>query len=106
MGATLQLRGCNFTIGRSFRSAQEDGLNAMVDGVPITRVQGSNRFGHVVRERYAKLLGMRVLSDVKQRKDTGKPQEVWKRNGKDTITAVKRARREALKEASPIKEMC
>ena len=83
-------------------SAQEDGLNLMVDGLPIELVQRSNRFWRVVQERYAKLFGMRVLRDVKQRKDTGKPQQFRKRNGKDTVTAVKRARTAALqKEASP-----
>ena len=74
----------------------------MVDGLPIERVQRSNRFWLLVQERYAKLFGMRVLRDVKQRKDIGKPQVVRKRNGKDTVTAVKRARIAALqKEASP-----
>ena len=74
----------------------------MVDGLPIERVQRSNRFWLLVQERYAKLFGMRVLRDVKQRKDTGKPQQFRKRNGKHTVTAVKRARIAALqKEASP-----
>ena len=54
-------------------SAREDGLKIMVDGLPIERVQRSNRFWLLVQERYAKLFGMRVLRDVKQRKDTGKP---------------------------------
>ena len=50
---------------------------------------------------------MRMLRKMKQRKDIGKPRIVRTRNGKDTITALNRARREALKGASPpIKEMC
>ena len=48
------------------------------------------------------MFGMRVLRDVKQRKDIGKPQQFRKGNGKHTVTAVKRARIAALqKEASP-----
>ena len=82
-------------------SAREDGLKVRVDGLQIRRLQGSNRFWHVVQEMYANLFGTRVLRDVKQRKDTGKPQKVRKRNGKDTVTAVKRASNDALKEARP-----
>ena len=50
---------------------------------------------------YAAMFAMRVLRNMKQRKDIGKPRMVRTRNGKDTVTALKRARREALKEASP-----
>ena len=82
-------------------SAREDGFKIMVAGLPIERVQRSNRFWLLVQERYAKLFGMRVLRDVTQRKDTGKPQKVRKRSRKDTVTAVERARHDALKEASP-----
>ena len=73
----------------------------MVDGLPIARAQGSDRVWHAVQEMHATLFAMRVLSDLKQRKDTGKPPMVRKRNGKDTVTAVKRARTAALQEASP-----
>ena len=79
----------------------------MVDGLPITCAQGSNRVWHAVQGLYATLFAMRVLRNMKQRKGIGKPRMVRTRNGKDTITALKRARREALKEASPpIKDMC
>ena len=78
----------------------------MADGLQITRAQGSNRVWHAVQETHATLFAMRVLSDVKQRKDVGRPQVVKERNGKDTVTAVNRARHDALKEASPISDRC
>ena len=80
----------------------------MLDGLPLDRLQRDGvpvgRFWQNVQERYATLYGSRVLTDFKTRSDKGtkRPHAGSTRNGKETMTTVKRQRQAVVSLRPPL----
>ena len=82
------------------------GLKVMVDGLPLEELQVDGvpigSFWQHVQNRYADQFGTRLLTNLKVRKDKGvkRPHLYTKmRGGQTTMTAIKRARSEAIKQS-------
>jgi len=79
----------------------QDGLaldHLRVEGVPV------GRWWQNIQDRYAKAYGTRYLTDYKTRKDKGVPRPHLRitRDGKETMTQVKRQRAEAVSLKPPL----
>ena len=77
------------------------GLKVMLDGLSFERLQEDGvpvgDFWRKCQDRYAQKFGTRRMGDRAQRKDAGATRAgIRKRDGKDTVTAFKRARVEAI----------
>ena len=69
-----------------------DSLKVMLDGPPVQYLRRS--YWHQVQDKYAERYGTRVLGDLKPRADKGKRRKHLdlKREGKVTLTSIKRQR--------------